>query len=775
MLNVILHGFVLAAAVSCQQGGDRREAAGEVAPSLSPPPVTTTDADVRAAQADLAEGRAWAATRRAMPVLRTAERRTPEAVIVAARAAAAWGGWTLVEAMLSFEPWLDTRFSGEGRELLARAALERGDAAKAREHAQAALLMQTSDATRAFRELLLARALDRLDERDSSAVRYRRAADGLPLAGEWLLLRAAGVTRETAERKRLYARVKHDAAKGRVEHTEAQALERFGMLLAAADAYEKLDDMASAYRLRLTAATEPSARAALRSGLLRYIQSEASGGSLARAIEVLDAAFPDLDATSQLLVARRAAEGGLSGRAASGFARSPANLLTDRDHIAWARASIATGRNTEAARRIGDRRFGAGGGAVAEARYLRGLALVRAGSRAAARGALDRVIRLNAGTPWAADATYLLADMESDAGSERRARDLHQSACTQARPGSFSDNACFRAGILSFALGDPRRAATAFDALPRRFPSSPEVMAALYWSGRAHARAGNAAVARERWTAAMQREPLSYYAVTSARRLETKNWTPAVTPGPLPRDASIDVAMTRAARLNELGMTTEERHEYDEVERDVAENPDLALAAGAAFLDRGQVPRAIRVGWRAVAHGRARGDSAAADERAYRIVYPMIHEAEFVARSREHRLDPALVAAVIRQESQWFPRALSVAGARGLMQVMPSVGEAIARSRNYPVWDPALLFDPHVSLELGTSHLRAALSQYSSLPRALAAYNAGGSRVRRWAQRVGASDPELFTERIPFVETRDYVRIVQRNAELYRALYGLER
>jgi soluble lytic murein transglycosylase len=506
---------------------------------------------------------------------------------------------------------------------------------------------------------------------------------------------------------------------------------------------------------------------------MNYIQREARGGSLARAIEVLDAAFPDLDATSQLLVARRAADGGLSARAASGFARSPANLLTDRDHIAWARASIATGRNTEAARRIGDRRFGPG--AVAEARYLRGLALVRAGSRTAARGAIDRVIRLNAGTPWAADATYLLADLESDAGNERRARDLHQAACTQARPGSFSDNACFRDGILSFALGDPRRAATAFDALPRRFPSSPEVMAALYWSGRAHARAGNAAVARERWTAAMKREPLSYYAVTSAKRLDTQNWTPVVTPGPLPRDPSIDMAMTRAARLSELGMPTEERHEYDEVERDVAESPELALAAGAAFLERGQVPRAIRVGWRAVAQAeRARGDSAAADERAYRIVYPMLHEAEVVARSRENRLDPALVAAVIRQESQWFPRALSVAGARGLMQVMPSVGEAIARSRTYPVWDPALLFDPHVSLELGTSHLRAALSQYSSLPRALAAYNAGGSRVRRWAQRVGASDPELFTERIPFVETRDYVRIVQRNAELYRALYDLE-
>ena len=86
-----------------------------------------------------------------------------------------------------------------------------------------------------------------------------------------------------------------------------------------------------------------------------------------------------------------------------------------------------------------------------------------------------------------------------------------------------------------------------------------------------------------------------------------------------------------------------------------------------------------------------------------------------------------------------------------------------------------LLFDPDVSLELGTAHLRAALSATSNLPRALAAYNAGGSRVRRWARRTGASDPELFIERIPFVETRDYVRIVLRNIELYRALHGLRK
>lgn len=772
MLNLMLHGLALVATVSCQQA-DRRESTGDVAVVLptTPTPVSTRDEDVRAAQVDLAEGRAWRATRRVYPAIREPGRRTPEALLVAARSAAAWRGWTLVNAMLAYEPWIDTRFAGEARELLARAALERGEATTAREHARAALQAASDPASRSRRYVLLARALDRLDLRDSAALAYRKAAEGLPATREWLLLRAAGSTADAKERERLYASVKDDAAKARVPFTEAQALERFGMHLAAANAYEKLGDVPAAYRLRLASDYDRALRSGLQSGLLGYIQREARGENLSRAIEVLDDAFPELDAASQLMVSRRAAESGLSARAASGFAKLPPTQLTDADVIAWARALIATGNPREAGRRLAARRFGTA--SAAEALYLRGLAQVRSRAATAARSTLQRVVSTQASTRAAADALYLLADLEVDAGRESRARDLFQRACTHARGGARSDEACFRAGILSYALGDARRAAAAFDALPSRFPNSGEVAAAMYWSGRAWRRAGDTARARERWREVMARDPLSYYASRSAVRLDSAQWMPRR--GALPAPARFQNALARAAVLDHLGMDAEERFEYERIERESREQPANALAAGAALLDRGESVRAIRLGWRAIGAARTARDSAAKmDERGYALVYPLFHEVELIARARQNDLDPALVAAVIRQESSWNPRALSRAGARGLMQIMPSVGEAIARSKGFPVWDAALLFDPDVSLELGTAHLRAALSEYSSLPRALAAYNAGGSRVNRWARRTGASDPELFIERIPFVETRDYVRIVMRNAEIYRALHDLK-
>ncbi|HJQ19304.1 MAG TPA: transglycosylase SLT domain-containing protein [Gemmatimonadaceae bacterium] len=774
MLALTVHALMLAAALACRQG-EPRESAGEVATALPlrPPPVSSPDPDVRRAQDELADGRAALASRIVMPVLRTAERRTPEAVLVAARAASEWDGWDLVTAMLKYEPWLSSRFGGEGLELLARGALERGNASEARSYAEAALRVPTTVSSRAMRLVLLARALDRLNVRDSAATLYAQAAQILPGARDWLLLRAAGLTDAKKDREQMYAQVRGVAARGRVPYTEAQTLERLHLDVAAADAYEKLGDIPSAYRLRLASDYDAALRSGLRSGLLGYIQRDARGDDLARALEVLDAAFPALDATSQLLVTRRAADGGQSARAVKGFARVPPSLLTDSDVLTWARALVTTGHPTEAAARIKARRFGAA--AAPEAAYVRAWALVRAGSTTAARTALSRVAATYASSRYAADAWYLLADMESDAGRDTRARDLLQRSCVHRPAGSYSDDACFRAGILYFALGDAKRAATAFDELPARFPNSPDLVAARYWSGRAWQRMGKLDVATQRWRSVLSGEPLSYYAVMSAKRLDTTQWIPHV--GAIPPSPMYQAAVNRAAVLRLLGMDVEEDYEYQAIEDSASRSPALALGAGAALLEQGESVRAIRLGWKAVVVGRAGRDSSVrADERGYALVYPLLHEVELLARSRENNLDPALVAAVIRQESSWNPRAVSRAGARGLMQIMPPVGREIAASRGYPLWDADLLFDPDVSLELGTSHLKAALSEYgSNLPRALAAYNAGSSRVRRWSRRAGAADPELFTERIPFTETRDYVRIVLRNAEMYRGIHGLKK
>jgi soluble lytic murein transglycosylase len=213
-------------------------------------------------------------------------------------------------------------------------------------------------------------------------------------------------------------------------------------------------------------------------------------------------------------------------------------------------------------------------------------------------------------------------------------------------------------------------------------------------------------------------------------------------------------------------MDVEARFEIDALADRAERIPADASAVADALVAVGEPAQALRVALRAI-------DRGASSRALYRAAFPVVHEDALREESRRNDLDPALVAGLIRQESSFNPRAVSPAGARGLMQLMPAVGASIAKSRSYPLWNPALLFDPDVSLELGTAHLASSMKRGLPPARALAAYNAGASRVARWIQRPGSADAELFTEWIPYAETRDYVRIVQRNADVYGKLYGL--
>jgi soluble lytic murein transglycosylase len=297
-------------------------------------------------------------------------------------------------------------------------------------------------------------------------------------------------------------------------------------------------------------------------------------------------------------------------------------------------------------------------------------------------------------------------------------------------------------------------------------PSSDETLAALYWAGRSLQQAGDLTVARTRWRSVIERDPLSYYALLASRRLDEAPWAPPAAADSFPSDSTVIAGMRRAALLTHLGMDVEAKHEYDALAADAGQSTERLLATAVAFRDRGLTSRAITLGMRALARGAPRNASL------YRLLYPVTNDSVLRQEAARYKLDAALVAALIRQESNFEPRATSAPGARGLMQIMPAVGAQLARTRKLPLWDPELLYQPDLNIELGIGHLAGLLGRYDELAHALAAYNAGPTPVRRWLAKKGVSDPEMFVERIPYGETRDYVRIVTRNRETYRSLYG---
>ncbi len=155
----------------------------------------------------------------------------------------------------------------------------------------------------------------------------------------------------------------------------------------------------------------------------------------------------------------------------------------------------------------------------------------------------------------------------------------------------------------------------------------------------------------------------------------------------------------------------------------------------------------------------------------WRLLFPLPYRSLLERYSKAQDLDPFLVAGLIRQESEFNPQALSPAKAYGLTQIMPATGRALLKvSRRR--FRPSVLFQPDVNLRLGTTYLRHVLDQNSAKwEQALAAYNAGGSRVQNWLKWGDYREPAEFIETIPFTETRTYVFAVLRNAQIYRKLY----
>ena len=158
-----------------------------------------------------------------------------------------------------------------------------------------------------------------------------------------------------------------------------------------------------------------------------------------------------------------------------------------------------------------------------------------------------------------------------------------------------------------------------------------------------------------------------------------------------------------------------------------------------------------------------------------RLWYPLDYAPVVSGNARLYHLDPALVAAVIYEESQFDPKARSAAGAVGLMQLLPDTARGIAQHTGGTKFNPATdLLDPDLNVRYGCwylSHLRRKYARYPNGPElALAAYNAGQTNVDRWIAATPAGQPV----EIRFAETRDYIADVERLTKLYRRAYGDE-
>ncbi|MFW6193422.1 MAG: transglycosylase SLT domain-containing protein, partial [Gemmatimonadota bacterium] len=400
----------------------------------------------------------------------------------------------------------------------------------------------------------------------------------------------------------------------------------------------------------------------------------------------------------------------------------------------------------------------------------------------------------------AAFAAYLLADRAHDDEEIETAVERYRRVA-EGYPGTeYAGLSRVRLGFLAFGAGDWETSAEHFRRYRSDVGDGGWTQATMYWEARARRAAGDAAAAGRLLRRTVERDPLTFYAMRANERLgvdplsppllsgagedadgegvesfpvEEAGWPPeGELSGDLESLAPSDRRLVeRMSALRDLDWRGRALREWSVLRPRRERSPEAALALSRRLIESGWTWQGIALGWDLFERngGRWTGE-------VLRTVFPLPYRQGVESASRAADLDPAMVAALVRQESAFDAWAVSSAGAVGLAQLMPATAMEVSRSLGEGAVASDLLVRPELNLRLGARHFSELLRRHDgSTVAALIAYNAGPHRYRRWREMPERRvDAELFIERIPFAETRRYVKAVLRNAYLYPRLYDLE-
>lgn len=341
---------------------------------------------------------------------------------------------------------------------------------------------------------------------------------------------------------------------------------------------------------------------------------------------------------------------------------------------------------------------------------------------------------------------------------------LADNARTHARAGE----ARMRSGQIQLRRSNATAAAEVYERYLTDFPDGRRWQEAAYWAGRTRLELGDTA-AGERHLRHVLTQPIEYYAVMAAELLgEPFAVDLAEGEGPMEPGWLME-GLVRLDLLIEAGLERGAEAEVARLRDRAGDERGPKLRLAQALIDRGRTIDGINLGWSLLE------DAGGWDRQILRVTYPFPYRELVRREAREWGIDPFMMAAIIRQESAFKADIVSHAGAIGLMQVMPPTGAELARAHGPEGFTRESLTRPEVNLHLGAAFFLDMSRRYDDvLPLVLSAYNAGPTRATRWQRYPEASDPLRFTERIPFTETRGYVKNVRRNLGLYRVLYDVE-
>ena len=366
-----------------------------------------------------------------------------------------------------------------------------------------------------------------------------------------------------------------------------------------------------------------------------------------------------------------------------------------------------------------------------------------------------------------------------------------------------AQRALFLAGIARYRLQDYSGALAIFQRFLENSLSLEDRSAALFWQGKAQQALGDHSASAASWELGASLDPTGYYSERARDLLVPR---PPFSPPPqfdlsmdyagekgqadawmkstfdLPESAdlsSLDVLVTdprlaRGLELWQLGLFEQARAEFEDLRSSIQSDPLASYQLAVYLYDLGLYRSAI-LATRRILDLAGMDDAGTMNAPIFfnHIRFGIYYADLVIPIAHKNNLHPLLLFSVLRQESAFEGFVSSSAGARGLMQIIPSTGEEIANRLAWPEeYSAQDLYRPIVSITLGADYLATWRDFFDGdIYAALAAYNGGPGNAIAW-RNIAPDDPDLFLEVIRFEETRNYIRGIYEIFTIYRRLYA---
>ncbi len=381
----------------------------------------------------------------------------------------------------------------------------------------------------------------------------------------------------------------------------------------------------------------------------------------------------------------------------------------------------------------------------------------------------------------APEALFAKAEIFDALGSATSAAQARQSVLTQYASSDAAAEYRWKVAETKARQGKFQEAWQWAQPITTQNPDSTFAPEAAFWVGRWATQLGRQKEAKVAFEHVLARYPESYYAWRSARYLgwnvgdftTVRNLNPTVVRPqvrPVPPAGS-----TTLKELYQLGQNRDAWSLWQTEFKNLQEPTVLEqFTDGLMRLGVGDnlvgINRVWNLNLREKPEERSQWKAMRGDPAYWHALFPFPFQEPIVSWSQQRQLNPLLVTGLIRQESRFEPKIRSVAGATGLMQVMPGTGSWIAQKIQLKQYN---LEDPNDNVKLGTWFLDYTHQEYNNNSLlAVASYNAGPGNVADWLTKYGFSDPDAFVEVIPFAETKGYVESVFENYWNYLRLYN---